>query len=142
MGVLVGYAYQEPSEYDEGVFQGEVRLRNLSEAQDVPILAVTCGVLAEQPHLAISCLDARCSVDAPFMKAVPGIAHIPKGQAPLQNACLQQPSRQLEVMKVLIHARANLERQNSIAACLTEALIEWPGASLDCSKAQFPRFAA
>lgn len=73
--------------------------------------AVVCAALAGQPHLVTLCLEARCSVDMPVRRGAPGLC---RGWTALFAVCYCRPQRQLEVMEVLLQARANVEHEANV----------------------------
>ena len=69
-----------------------------------------CAAIAGQLRLVKVCLNARCSVGASLKRSVQGFVNFAKGSTALHQVCYHRPNRQLEILEVLLQARANVNR--------------------------------
>ena len=112
---LVGKSSLDISEHE---FKVRFRLNKLSGGlgsayDDCSLPSVVCAALAGQPHLVALCLEARCAVDAPVRRTELSV-NLAKGITALNAVCFFRPLRQLEVLEILLAARADVECQQEM----------------------------
>ena len=119
---------------DEQTFKARFGLQSLlggspEELKGASFPPVMCAAIAGQPHLVKLCLSARCSVGAPLKRSVHGFINFANGTTALHQVCHHRPLRQLEVMEVLLQARADVNRPHGFGMpplhlCTTPGAVE------------------
>lgn len=107
-GALIGEILPDMDEQD---FKDRFRLAGKAKECSMPL--VMCAALSGQPHMIRVCLAAGCDVDAPVRRTDLSTIVLMKGFTALQATCYFKPLRHLEVLEVLLEAKADVEARNS-----------------------------